>query len=293
MAITVRTPRPPDPGACYDADYYAHGCGPRPYARDPVWLGFFGDVADRIKADIAPRTVLDAGCAMGLLVECLRQRGVEAIGIDISAYAIGQASEAARPHCRVGSVLEPLGGPYDLVACIEVLEHLDRAEGAIAIANLCAATDDILFSSTPDDHDEPTHQNVQPPEYWALAFAEHGFVRDAAFDAAFLTPWAARFRRAAGPLPAELHPVVAGYEQRLWHLAKAAAAAHALVAEREAEARALLARAEVAEADAARLADEVEGLAAETRAWRARWSVLERSWVGWLMRAGQRVRRRA
>ena len=62
-------------GARFDARYYAQSCG-RPYGRDPEWLRFFGTIADRIVADIAPRRVLDAGCAMGLLVEALRERGI-------------------------------------------------------------------------------------------------------------------------------------------------------------------------------------------------------------------------
>jgi len=282
----------PDPGDVYDAAYYASGCGPRPYARDAVWLGFFGAVADRIAADIAPRTVLDAGCAMGLLVECLRARGIDAVGVDVSAYAVGQAAEEVRPHLRVGSILEPLGGPYDLVTCIEVLEHLDAADGEAAIANLCAAADDVLFSSSPSDFDEPTHRNVQPPEYWALAFARLGYYRDTAFDASFLTPWAVRFRRMAAPPSADLEPVLAGYERRLWALDQEAAIARDDAAARGAEAAAQAARAEAAEAASGRLAAEAAGLQAEVAAWRERWGILERSWVGALMRAAERLRGR-
>ena len=35
--------------------------------------------------------------------------------------------------------------------------------------------DDILFSSTPDDFDEPTHVNVRPASWWIERFAERGF----------------------------------------------------------------------------------------------------------------------
>lgn len=67
----------------YDAHYYATGCG-SPMERNAVWLAQFAGIADRIISDMQPRTVLDAGCAMGFLVEALRARGVEAWGIDIS-----------------------------------------------------------------------------------------------------------------------------------------------------------------------------------------------------------------
>ncbi|MBL8058935.1 MAG: methyltransferase domain-containing protein, partial [Anaerolineales bacterium] len=200
----------------FDANYYRCGCGELPYQREPAWLGFFGGVADEIVRRIGPRTVLDAGCAMGFLVEALRDRGVAAEGVDISEYAISQVRADVRPYCRVGSVLEPFPARYDLITCVEVLEHMPAAEAERALANLCRHTDDILFSSSPRDYAEPTHFNVRPPEYWAELFALNGFVRDVDFEAGFLTPWAARFRRSAEP-PAR---VVRAYERRLAALAQ-------------------------------------------------------------------------
>lgn len=183
------------PPETYDADYYAAGCGPHPYQRDERWMGFFGDVADHIVAEIGPRSVMDVGCAIGMLVEALRDRGVEAWGIDVSAHAIDQVPESIAPYCSLGSALEPLPGRYDLITCIEILEHLSALDGERAIDVLCAHTDDILFSSSPSDLDEPTHVNVQPRAYWVAAFARRGFVHDAEFDAAFIAPWAMRFKR--------------------------------------------------------------------------------------------------
>ena len=70
----------------FDEYYYAHDCG-RPCQRDEVWLNFFDQVAKRIIEQFEPKTVLDAGCAWGFLVEAFRNRGVEASGVDISEYA--------------------------------------------------------------------------------------------------------------------------------------------------------------------------------------------------------------
>ena len=90
----------------YDAFYFAHNLG-RPYQRDEVWLQFFATIADRIVSDIRPCTVLDAGCAMGFLVEALRDRGVDAVGVDVSEYAISQVRPDMRSACWVGSVTDP------------------------------------------------------------------------------------------------------------------------------------------------------------------------------------------
>jgi SAM-dependent methyltransferase len=197
----------------YDAYYFATGCG-RPYRRDAEWLAFFARIADRLHRDIGPKSALDAGCAFGFLVEALRQLGVEAFGIDVSSYAIAQVDPAVRGHCRVASVTEPILGRYDLVICIEVLEHLEPADAERALDNLTAIADDVVFSSTPSDFKEASHVNVRPPAYWAEAFARRGFIRDVAYDASFITPWAVRFRRSSEPVAR----VVSAYETRMWDL---------------------------------------------------------------------------
>jgi SAM-dependent methyltransferase len=206
--------RPPAVGdASFDEYYYAHCCGD-PYERNEALLKFFGGIADRLVADVAPKTVLDAGCAIGLLVEALRERGVDATGIDLSSYAIGKVDERVRAYCHHGSIAEEFPRRYDLIVSIEVLEHMPARDAEAAIANFCRHTDDVLFSSSPLDYKEPTHINVHPPEYWAAEFARHGFYRDVDFEASYITPWATRFRRSTEPL----HRVVRNYERRYWEM---------------------------------------------------------------------------
>ena len=60
----------------YDRHYYRHDCGPTPYDRSPAWHDLFSSFSDHIIGRISPRTVLDAGCAIGLLVEELRETTV-------------------------------------------------------------------------------------------------------------------------------------------------------------------------------------------------------------------------
>lgn len=193
--------------------YFEHDCG-LPYQRDDHWLGFFAEIADRIIERLHPTSVLDAGCAWGFLVEALRKRGVAAWGVDISEYAISHVDESVKGYCWQGSLTDPLPQRYDLITCIEVVEHMSQRDGEIAIANLCGATDRILLSSTPFDYAEPTHLNVQPPEYWSAAFARHGFVRAVDFDASFLTRWTALYERSDQPLP----EVVREYDRAYWRL---------------------------------------------------------------------------
>lgn len=199
----------------YDAYYYRTGCG-RPYQRDEQWMRFFDGIADRIIRDINPKTVLDAGCAMGFLVEALRNRGVEAYGIDISEYAIQSAHESIRPFCWVGSIAEPFPQKYDLIVTIEVLEHMPKEQAEKAIENFAHYTDQVLFSSGDEDLREVTHINLHPAEYWAALFAGQGFFRDVDFDATFLTPWSVRFCRSNAPV----HRVIMDYERQIARLIK-------------------------------------------------------------------------
>lgn len=198
--------------ALYGAYYYVHNCG-IPYGDNDHWRGFFAAVADKLIARYQPTKVLDAGCAWGFLVRALRERGVEAYGVDISPYAIAQVPEEVKPYCWEGSLLDPLPDRYDLVVCVEVIEHLTPADGAAALANLCAATDRLVLTSTPDDYAEATHLNVQQPDYWAGALADLGFLHDLEGDELSpLPPWAAVYERSTVTAPA----LARRYERRLW-----------------------------------------------------------------------------
>jgi len=246
----------------FDAYYYAHDCG-APYLRNEQWLNFFGGVAERIVKEINPKSVLDAGCAMGFLVEGLRARGVEAWGVDVSEYAIGQVHESVRPYCRVGSITQPFQRKYDLVTCIEVFEHMPPAEAEKAAENLCRHTDDILFSSTPFDYKEVTHVNVHPPEYWAELFARFGFYRDFDFDASFLTPWAVRYTRK----PFEQGHFISEYERRFFLLWKENCDMRALVQQQQGTVARLEGQVQEQQAEATGSKAQLQEIH-ESRAWR-------------------------
>ncbi|HJZ97714.1 MAG TPA: glycosyltransferase [Candidatus Solibacter sp.] len=200
----MTTPVSDDPGSVFDAEYYRTHCGPVPYGRSIEWLTNFGGMAAKIAEKLAPRRVLDAGCAWGLLVEFLRQRGVDAWGIDISPYAISQVREEVQPFCRIASLTEPLGDRFDLITCIEVLEHLSPSDARLAAQHISEAADTLLFSSTPDDFDEPTHCNVQPVIAWLDLFSELGFEPDILFDASFVAPHAFLLRRSRDIVPRDV-----------------------------------------------------------------------------------------
>lgn len=186
----------------FDAEYYRAGCGPIPYERNQTcWRDLFGSIAQELIRSLRPRRVLDAGCALGFLVEAFWDRGVEAYGFDVSRYAISQVRRDLQSFCYLYSLGEGIPpelrelGKFDLVTCIEVLEHMPEPDARSAVRHLTDVTDTILFSSSPSDLEEKTHFNVKPLMYWLQLFQEHHFSPDLEFDAGFIAPHAMMLRR--------------------------------------------------------------------------------------------------
>ena len=200
--MTTHDPRPQV--SDYGDAYYQEHCGVEYSWANPHWPEFFGDVADGILRCVRPQTVMDAGCAIGFLVGALRERGVDAEGVDISPEAIDAAPEHVAPHISVGGFDDLLGRRWDLITCIEVLEHLPPDETDHAISVLTSVTDLVLVSTTPEDFGESTHINVRRPERWAADFARRGFFRRVDLDASFLSPWAVFYERRMQTTPADV-----------------------------------------------------------------------------------------
>lgn len=114
----------------------------------------FDDEADLIAAIPGVRRVLDVGCAKGYLVAALHQRGIEANGIDVSAYAVGNAPPEVRPYLQVSSVeaYEP-DGAFDLVHASGVLLYLELTPLRRALRKLHA------LSRVGAVFDEPTREH--------------------------------------------------------------------------------------------------------------------------------------
>ncbi|WP_420125494.1 class I SAM-dependent methyltransferase [Longimicrobium sp.] len=74
-------------------------------------------------AELQPGRVLDLGCGEGWLMRALAERGIEAIGLDVSLELVMAAEETGGGRYRCCSYDELVddptraGGPYDAIAC--------------------------------------------------------------------------------------------------------------------------------------------------------------------------------
>lgn len=180
-----------NPDEIYNEKYYAvYGWSFDQYGYTPGWMSHFDQVASRIVQDFCPETFLDAGCALGVLVYQMRQKGVEAFGVDVSTYAIQNVHPDIASFCRQGSISDELDKHYDLISCTEVTEHMSPEETDKAIANFCRHADRVLFSSSPEHYGDKTHINIHSKQEWISMFKQHGFAWNPNYDARYVAPWA-------------------------------------------------------------------------------------------------------
>lgn len=98
------------------------------------------------------KRALEVGCAMGFVVEALRELGVDAKGVDVSRYAVEHAALGARGHIRAGNLLGRLPfepASFDVVSVFETLEHLPPAAIPAAVAELRRVTRGFVVATIP------------------------------------------------------------------------------------------------------------------------------------------------
>lgn len=89
--------------------------------------------------DWQDKAVLDLGCAGGFMAEALAERGAQVTGIDPAAEAITAAQSHAkisghqiRYDVGVGEALPYDDGAFDVVVCVDVLEHVSDLQKVLS-----------------------------------------------------------------------------------------------------------------------------------------------------------------
>ena len=108
------------------------------------------------RSPVAELNVLDVGCGGGILSESLAQRGANVTGIDmgeapLSVARLHSLESGVKINYRKNTaeaLAEEQLGHYDIVTCLEMLEHVpDPSQVITACAQLVKPGGDVYFST--------------------------------------------------------------------------------------------------------------------------------------------------
>lgn len=108
------------------------------------------------RSPLAGKRVLDVGCGGGLLTEAMAGRAATVTGIDLGEAPLAVARlhlkesgrEVSYHHAAVEDWARQHPGEYDIVTCLELLEHVpDPASTVAACAELVAPGGAVFFST--------------------------------------------------------------------------------------------------------------------------------------------------
>lgn len=107
-------------------------------------------------AQLAGKTVIDVGCGGGILAESMAQRGARVTGIDMGEAPLSVAKlhslesgvEVDYQQINAETLAEEQAGRFDIVTCMEMLEHVpDPGKTIAACAKLAKPGGQIFFST--------------------------------------------------------------------------------------------------------------------------------------------------
>lgn len=122
------------------------------YIRERIDAHWHSDPSDF--RPLSGKSALDVGCGAGLLAEPLARMGASVTGIDAAQENAAVAALHARTmglsiDYRAGSV-ENIESRYDLVICLEVIEHVVDPAGFVAGLARAVVPGGLLIMSTPN-----------------------------------------------------------------------------------------------------------------------------------------------
>ncbi len=121
---------------------------------NPVRLGFMQQHIGKGPM----QAIIDVGCGGGIFTEAIAPYAKRVLGIDTNASAINTAQQHCQQSpstahityqcCEVAEAAQQYPGQFDVVTCLELLEHVDQPQAIIAsCATLCKPSGHLFFST--------------------------------------------------------------------------------------------------------------------------------------------------
>ena len=133
------------------------------------------------------KTALVLGCARGYMVQALREQGVDALGVDISEWAIENGAESVLDYLYCGDACDLsrwVDKAFDLVIALDIWEHISVPDLYEALDEGCRVGKTIVFDAPIDIDDaqpdqragtDKSHISVYSKSWWLSEFLRRGF----------------------------------------------------------------------------------------------------------------------
>jgi SAM-dependent methyltransferase len=128
---------------------------------------------------VSPKSVLDVGCGVGVWVDEFKRRGIaEVMGVDQPQPMADGLRLIHPPEFLEQDLEQPLQihRTFDLVVCLETIEHLSENRGPKLVRELTQLGPVILFSGAVPLQCGYYHINEQWPDYWQREFAKWNYL---------------------------------------------------------------------------------------------------------------------
>jgi 2-polyprenyl-6-hydroxyphenyl methylase / 3-demethylubiquinone-9 3-methyltransferase len=188
------------------------------HTMNPVRLAWIDKVSDGLSG----RRVVDVGCGGGILSEAMATRGASVLGIDLGEKALGVARlhklESGVPVdyrlVSAEALAAEAAGSFDVVTCMELLEHVPDPALTLAACARLAASEGVIVISTINRNLKAYALAVIGAEYvlGLLPRGTHDYAK-------FITPAeCAGFARHAGLAPSAITGVAYNPFRKTMHL---------------------------------------------------------------------------
>jgi len=152
-------------------------------------------VLGHLFSNYRPRSLVDFGAGAGSWLRAARELGVERL-LGIEGPWARDIVAASGLDYRFQNLEErvTLEGRFDLALTVEVAEHLVPERSASFVADLCAASDLVVFGAALPHQGGNGHINERLQSFWIALFEERGyacidFFRPALWLQPNIDPW--------------------------------------------------------------------------------------------------------
>ncbi len=130
-------------------------------------------MAQWIRDNIDPDSVLDIGCGPGIYVDSLQDLGINATGIDIDDRV------HEKQHLKYQSLFDISTESASTVICMEVAEHIDSAQEDLVIEKIVSTVrNTLIWTAAAIGQGGIGHINCKNKQDWADKLTAAGLVRN-------------------------------------------------------------------------------------------------------------------